>query len=66
MIEAAGGDAFVHAADVTTEDGCEGAVQAAVSRYGQLDVLVNNVGFGAGGGKLDQLPPELFDTRVCR
>ena len=62
MIEAAGGDAFVHAADVTTEDGCEGAVRAAMSRYGQLDVLVNNVGFGAGGGKLDQLPPALFDT----
>jgi NAD(P)-dependent dehydrogenase (short-subunit alcohol dehydrogenase family) len=61
-IESTGGDAFVHTADVTTQDGCEGAVQAAVARYGQLDVLVNNVGFGAGGGKLDQLPPELFDT----
>lgn len=61
-IEAAGGNAFVHTADVTTEAGCQGAIEAVVSRYGQLDVLVNNVGLGAGGGKLDQLPPELFDT----
>jgi NAD(P)-dependent dehydrogenase (short-subunit alcohol dehydrogenase family) len=62
MIQSAGGDAFVYATDVTTEDGCEGAVRAVVSRYGQLDVLVNNVGLGAGGGKLDQLSPQLFDT----
>ena len=62
MIEGGGGEAFVHAADVTTEDGCAGAIQAAVARYGQLDVLVNNVGLGAGGGKLDQLPVSLFDT----
>jgi NAD(P)-dependent dehydrogenase (short-subunit alcohol dehydrogenase family) len=61
MIESAGGTAFVHAADVTSEEGCEGTVAATLARYGQLDVLVNNVGFGAGGGKLDQLPPSLFD-----
>jgi NAD(P)-dependent dehydrogenase (short-subunit alcohol dehydrogenase family) len=61
MIERAGGHAFVHAADITTEDGCNGAVDAAMQRYGRLDVLVNNVGLGAGGGRLEQLPVALFD-----
>lgn len=61
MIRGAGGEAFVHAADVTIEAGCDGAVAAAVERYGQLDVLVNNVGMGAGGGPLEALPPALFD-----
>jgi NAD(P)-dependent dehydrogenase (short-subunit alcohol dehydrogenase family) len=62
MIRSAGGDAFVQAADVTTQDGCEGAVEAAIARYGHLDILVNNVGLGAGGGKLDQLTAQTFDT----
>jgi NAD(P)-dependent dehydrogenase (short-subunit alcohol dehydrogenase family) len=62
MIESIGGIAFVYAADVTLEDDCQSAVEAVTSRFGRLDVLVNNVGLGAGGGKLDQLPPELFDT----
>lgn len=42
-IEAEGGRALVHLADVSAPDGAEGAVAAAVDAFGRLDVLVNNV-----------------------
>jgi len=44
VIEQEGGKAFTHVADVTQEDGCRGAVEATVERYGRLDCLDNNVG----------------------
>jgi NAD(P)-dependent dehydrogenase (short-subunit alcohol dehydrogenase family) len=38
-----GGDRLAAAAgDISTVNGCEGIVQAALGRYGRLDVLVNN------------------------
>jgi 3-oxoacyl-[acyl-carrier protein] reductase len=36
------------AADVSTEDGARTVVEAAVSEFGRIDVLVNNVGLGKG------------------
>jgi NAD(P)-dependent dehydrogenase (short-subunit alcohol dehydrogenase family) len=44
MIEEEGGEASVFAADVTSDDDCKAMVEAAVERYGRLDVLDNNVG----------------------
>ncbi|CAN7486818.1 MULTISPECIES: SDR family NAD(P)-dependent oxidoreductase [unclassified Variovorax] len=60
MIAGDGGDAFVCAADVTEVDGCRRVVAATLERYGCLDVLVNNVGHGAGGGRLEALPDGLW------
>jgi NAD(P)-dependent dehydrogenase (short-subunit alcohol dehydrogenase family) len=60
MIADDGGDAFVCAADVTAVEGCRRVVAAALERYGRLDVLVNNVGHGAGGGRLETLPDGLW------
>lgn len=42
---AAAVDGVFHAADLTTRAGCRGAVDAAVERFGGLDVVVNNAGF---------------------
>lgn len=42
-IQAAGGKAVVHMADVTDEAAVSGLVAAAVAAFGRLDVLVNNV-----------------------
>ncbi len=42
-IEAAGGAAMVHMADVTREDQVQGMVDAAVATFGRLDFLINNV-----------------------
>lgn len=37
-----GGEAFFHRADVGTEEDCLSLIQVARSRYGRLDILVNN------------------------
>lgn len=48
------GNALALAADVTSDGECRGVVERAVSAYGRLDVLVNNVGvMGAGGTAVD-------------
>jgi NAD(P)-dependent dehydrogenase (short-subunit alcohol dehydrogenase family) len=43
-IEAAGGSAWVHPADVSKSADVDGAVAAATGRWGRIDVLVNNAG----------------------
>lgn len=44
LIHAEGGDAAAAAANVTRADDCQAMVEAAVGRWGGLDVLHNNVG----------------------
>lgn len=41
-VRAAGGEAFVHQADVTDLNQLEGMVDAIIARWGRLDILVNN------------------------
>src|SRR4051812_29539493 len=41
-----GGEAFAVADDLTREGAPEAAVDAVIGRWGGLDVLVNNAGFG--------------------
>jgi 3-oxoacyl-[acyl-carrier protein] reductase len=41
-IEAGGGQAFAHGADVTDPDAVQGMVAATVERFGRIDVAVNN------------------------
>jgi len=41
-LEALGAEAQAVAADVTTEAGCRAIIEAAVARFGGIDVLVNN------------------------
>jgi 3-oxoacyl-[acyl-carrier protein] reductase len=43
-IEAAGGTAHIHQADVSTQPGSQALVDAAKTTLGRLDVLVNNAG----------------------
>ena len=43
-IAAAGGDASVHAADVTSEGQVRHAEHEIVARYGQVNILINNAG----------------------
>ncbi len=47
-VRAAGGEALFVKLDVTSEDSWRDAIAATVSRYGRLDVLVNNAGIGSG------------------
>ena len=61
QIGEAGGHALFLRLDVTSESGWISAVAAAVSRFGKLDVLVNNAGVGGGGGMVEDTTVEAWD-----
>jgi NAD(P)-dependent dehydrogenase (short-subunit alcohol dehydrogenase family) len=46
IIAGEGGEAFAFAADVSHADDCRKLAEACMSRYGRIDILVNNVGTG--------------------
>jgi NAD(P)-dependent dehydrogenase (short-subunit alcohol dehydrogenase family) len=48
-LDAAGGDGIAIAADVTSKEQADDAIDAAVQAFGRVDVIVNAVGGGAGG-----------------
>ncbi len=50
IIQAEGGNALAHVADVTSSQEVSGAVEACISAFGRLDILVNNVGGSSPGG----------------
>src|SRR5712671_903428 len=54
MIEAEGGSAAAMAVDVTREAECKRLVEAAVERWGRLDLLDNNVGIGSRGSVVEE------------
>jgi short-subunit dehydrogenase len=56
-IRTAGGKALPIVGDVTREDDMRGLVSAAVARFGRLDVMMCNAGFGIAG-KIDDITPE--------
>jgi NAD(P)-dependent dehydrogenase (short-subunit alcohol dehydrogenase family) len=58
-----GGECVAFAADVTREATLAAAVEAAVARWGRVDILHNNVGVSIAGGDkpLDELTEEAFD-----
>ena len=56
-IQAEGGEASVFIGDLSTEAACAGMVEAAVERFGKVNVLFNNVGLG-GSGTVTQVDEE--------
>lgn len=63
--EAAGAQALVVATDVTDIESCRALVEAAVSRYGALDVLVNNAG-GTMWTRFDEIQDPTIFERLMR
>lgn len=55
-------DAFFQPADLMQVDDCRRLVQAAVDRYGRLDILVNSAG-DTDRSTLDSFTPELFERQ---
>lgn len=60
-IAAAGGEALFVRADVTSLREVEAAAEAAVARFGGIDILVNNAA-RAIGGKVDEIDEESWNT----
>lgn len=56
-----GGRAAVWVADVSRTVDCQAMVKAAVDRFGRLDILHNNVGFGAPFQALEEVTEEAWD-----
>jgi len=61
MIAEAGGTASVHRADITSESDCVSIATTVMDRYGQVDVLVNNVGIGTGDSNAIRLSEDAWD-----
>ncbi len=56
MIAEAGGKAVAFAADVSEESECRAMVEAALSEFGRLDLLDNNVGISSTGSVVAEDP----------
>jgi NAD(P)-dependent dehydrogenase (short-subunit alcohol dehydrogenase family) len=65
MISGEGGSAAHLAADITKAADCQAIVEDARRRLGRLDILVNNVGIGAGDAPAHKLQEEAFDRIVA-
>ena len=62
-ISAAGGQALPMVADVTRAAEMEAFVARTIERFGRLDVMICNAGFGVAGA-IDQVPPEQMQKLV--
>ncbi len=59
-----GGDAVYVHADVAREADVKAAIDTAVARFGRLDVVFNNAGFGGTTGPISEIPVEEFDETM--
>ncbi|RPH77457.1 MAG: SDR family NAD(P)-dependent oxidoreductase, partial [Candidatus Rokuibacteriota bacterium] len=55
--------AYVHA-DVSREDDVQAAVTETVRRFGRLDCMFNNAGYGGVGGRIAEIPVAGFDEAL--
>jgi NAD(P)-dependent dehydrogenase (short-subunit alcohol dehydrogenase family) len=55
--------AYVHA-DVSREDDVQAAVTETVRRFGRLDCMFNNAGYGGVGGRIAEIPVAGFDETL--
>jgi len=62
IIESEGGRAYVHACDALDSGQVRDFVGATASKFGRIDVLVNNIGASAPGGPVE-IPEELWDAQ---
>jgi NAD(P)-dependent dehydrogenase (short-subunit alcohol dehydrogenase family) len=59
-----GPEAAAVACNVAVESDVKGAVDAAVERWGRLDILYNNAGFGGASGPLAETTVEEYDLTM--
>jgi NAD(P)-dependent dehydrogenase (short-subunit alcohol dehydrogenase family) len=55
---------YVHA-DVSREADVQAAVAVTVERFGRLDCIFNNAGYGGVGGRISEIPVDGFDQTLA-
>lgn len=63
-INESGGNAIAFAADVSDEAQAKACVDAALGKFGRLDILINNAGVLLANAETDDMPVEKFDEQV--
>jgi short-subunit dehydrogenase len=61
---ASGAEVLVRVTDVSVQDDCRSLIEAAVARFGRLDVLVNNAGQGMWGRADAMVDLSVFETML--
>ena len=61
MIDAEGGRAVAHAADITDAEQCSLIPLAAIDAFGSFDIVHNNVGIGGGDGPASSVTEDVWD-----
>ena len=64
-IAAEGGECSVFAADATKPHDVQAMVDAAVARYGRIDILHNNVGGNRGGGRVTDMDFDAWHANLA-
>lgn len=64
LIRARGGEGLARAADVRDAEAMEGLAQAAVRRFGRLDLAVLNAGVNPPHAPIEEIPPEVWRDTV--
>jgi NAD(P)-dependent dehydrogenase (short-subunit alcohol dehydrogenase family) len=59
-----GGEAIPFAGDVSDDAQAKACIDAAIEKYGRLDVLINNAGVLLVGAETDKIPVDKFDEHV--
>lgn len=62
-LEAGGTQTLCVATDVAVREDCDALAQAAVDKFGRIDVLINNAGIGHAGSALRE-DPEVFERVI--
>jgi NAD(P)-dependent dehydrogenase (short-subunit alcohol dehydrogenase family) len=63
-ISAEGAQATAFTGDVSVEENARACVNCAISKYGKLDVLINNAGILLVNAETDDMPIEMFDEHI--
>jgi len=63
IIHGEGNEAVSHVCDVTSSAEFSAAIEACIARYGQLDIMVNNVG-GSHPGGAESMPEDVWEKQI--